>query len=130
MANTDMSSTAYKTELAADQLSHRTDEALRSARRTADGAINALHDKVEQMNETIPGALSRAAAKVDEITRRGVGRARDTSLQMRDQVTRAGDRTVSYIKDEPLKSVLIAAAAGATMAAVISLLSRPRRNRY
>jgi gas vesicle protein len=33
---------------------------------------------------------------------------------------------VGYIKDEPVKSVLIAAVAGATLCALASLLMRPR----
>jgi ElaB/YqjD/DUF883 family membrane-anchored ribosome-binding protein len=129
MANIE-SRTASKTEQAAEQVGQRADEALKSARRAATGAIDSLHDKVEQMNETVPGALSRAAARVDEITRRGIEQARDTSQHMRDQVTRAGDRTVGYIKDEPLKSVLIAAATGAAVAALVTMLARSRRERY
>jgi ElaB/YqjD/DUF883 family membrane-anchored ribosome-binding protein len=129
MANTE-SRTALKTEQAAEQVGQRADEALKSARRVANGAIDSLHDKVDQMNEAIPGALSRAAARVDEITRRGIEQARDTSQHMRDQVARAGDRTVGYIKDEPLKSVLIAAATGAAVAALVTMLARSRRERY
>lgn len=122
--------TALKSEQAADAVGQRADEALKSARRAANGAIEALHDKVDELNESVPGALGRAAARVDEITRRGIERARDTSLHMRDSVTRAGDRTVAYIKDEPLKSVLIAAAAGAAVAALVSVLARSRSDRH
>ena len=36
------------------------------------------------------------------------------------------DRTVTFVRDEPVKSMLIVAVAGAALIAVASLLSRPR----
>jgi ElaB/YqjD/DUF883 family membrane-anchored ribosome-binding protein len=50
---------------------------------------------------------------------------RDRSLQLRDQAQRASDGTVSYIRDEPVKAVLIAAAAGAIVVALMGLLRKP-----
>lgn len=47
--------------------------------------------------------------------------------QFVDGAARATDSTVSYIKDEPVKAMLIAAATGAALAALMSLLSRSRR---
>ncbi len=49
--------------------------------------------------------------------------ARARSALVRAQAHRASDHTVGYIRDEPLKSVLIAAAVGATVALVWSLFS-------
>ncbi len=48
---------------------------------------------------------------------------------MREKIGRAGDVTVGYIKDEPVKAVLIAAATGAVAAMVLSWLSRSRSSR-
>lgn len=129
MPTTETRSAVKSMELGADHVGQRTDEALQTARRAADGAIDALQHKVDDLNESIPGALSRAAAKVDEITRRGIERARDTSSHLREEVTRAGDKTVAYIKDEPVKSVLIAAATGAAVAALVTLLAQSRNRR-
>jgi ElaB/YqjD/DUF883 family membrane-anchored ribosome-binding protein len=126
---TDTRSAAKSMELGAEQVGQRADQALQTARRAADGAIDALQHKVDDLNESIPGALGRAAARVDEITRRGIERARDTSSHLREEVTRAGDRTVAYIKDEPVKSVLIAAATGAAVAALVTLLAQSRSRR-
>lgn len=47
---------------------------------------------------------------------------------IRDQVHKASDSTVSYIRAEPVKAVLIAAASGAALATLIGLLSRSRRD--
>jgi hypothetical protein len=43
-----------------------------------------------------------------------------------NQVHHANDLTVAYIKREPVKSVLWAAAAGAAIVSIISLFSRAR----
>lgn len=130
MPTTEVRPAAKSVEYGAEQVGLRAEEALQSARRAADGALDAVQNKVDQLNDTVPGALGRAAARVDEITRRGIERARDTSAHLREEVTRAGDRTVAYIKDEPVKSVLLAAATGAAVAALVTLLARSRHSRY
>ena len=53
----------------------------------------------------------------------------DTSHQLRIKAGHASESTVSYIRHEPVKSVLFAAAAGAAVMALISLLSSNRGRR-
>jgi ElaB/YqjD/DUF883 family membrane-anchored ribosome-binding protein len=115
-----------RTESVANHVADKSEEAIEAARRAADGALDALHDKVDALHDLIPGVFGRAAARADELTRRGIERARRTSYDVRDRVGHAGDVTVAYIKDEPVKSILIAAAAGAALAALASMLSRTR----
>ena len=38
----------------------------------------------------------------------------------------ASDATVNYIKEEPVKSILVAAATGAALMALVSMMSRSR----
>ena len=111
---------------AADQAAGKADQALSATKRATNGAIDRLQDGVESIRQDAHGALSRAAAQVDELTRRGLERARQTSADVKRQVEQTGDRTVSYIRDEPVKSVLIAAATGAVLTALIALLTRSR----
>ena len=55
-------------------------------------------------------------------------RARDASALVRQRVDLASQRTVSTIKAEPLKAVMIAAAAGAIVAGIVELMAaRPRQ---
>jgi len=114
------------TEQVVRDASDRADQAIQATRRAAHGALDSLNDKVDEFGDSASGAFARAAARVDELTRHGIERARETSNEVRTQVARAGDRTVGYIQDEPVKSVLIAAAAGAAIAALIGLLARSR----
>jgi ElaB/YqjD/DUF883 family membrane-anchored ribosome-binding protein len=76
-------------------------------------------------NQDVP-LLSRAADQASALAHRGVESARDTSRQLRDKALRVSDSTVSYIKDEPVKALLIAAAAGAALVAMASLIGRSR----
>jgi len=68
--------------------------------------------------------LERAGEKASALAQRGVDAVRDRSLQVRDQALRASDNTLNYIKDEPVKAVLIAAAAGAALMVLLGLLRK------
>ncbi|MDP3084486.1 MAG: hypothetical protein Q8N44_12490, partial [Rubrivivax sp.] len=68
--------------------------------------------------------LDRAGDQASALTQRGVDALRDGSHQLREAGLRARDGTLDFIKDEPVKSVLIAAVAGAALMAAIGLLGR------
>jgi len=78
---------------------------------------HSLTDQATESAQTVLKATQRAAnAALDGIT--------GTSEQLLASAHRASDKTAQYIRDEPVKSVLIAAAAGAAVATLISLLTR------
>lgn len=110
----------------AQQATDKADQAIGNARKAADGALDTLQDKASHLAAVAPGTLSRVAAQIDEMARRGVDRAKAASDNAKEQATLAGDRTVGYIKEEPVKAVLVAAAAGAALAVVIGMLSRSK----
>ncbi len=67
---------------------------------------------------------AQAADQVSALAQRGVDQVRDTSRDLRLKAEHASDIAVNYIKDEPVKSILFAAATGAALMALISLISR------
>jgi ElaB/YqjD/DUF883 family membrane-anchored ribosome-binding protein len=82
--------------------------------------------------ETNHTFVDRAAGAADHVTeqalgsaQRGVAAARDGSHKLLDRAQQASDRTVTYIKGEPVKAMLMAAAAGAALTALLALLTRP-----
>ena len=83
----------------------------------------------DEMRSEAAAALSHAANCVEAMTRRPLERARQTKEQVRQQLGRAGDATVGYIQEGPIKSVAIAAAAGATAAVLLSWLASSRSQR-
>jgi ElaB/YqjD/DUF883 family membrane-anchored ribosome-binding protein len=54
---------------------------------------------------------------------------RDGGQLVRDTARQASDRTVGYIRDEPVRSMLVAAATGAALMALVSLMARSRNDR-
>jgi len=124
--------TPATTEAAVDQVAEqaavKASGVIQSTKRAANGALDSLQHGVDDLRQGVPAALGSAAAQVEDIARRGIERARQASTQVRDKVNDASERTVTYIREEPVKSVLIAAAAGATMAALIGWLARSRRH--
>ncbi len=94
----------------------------------ADDALSAVSDHVQDLRARTPKALSRAAEQVELLAERGLERAHELKDQARHQAEVVNDRTVSYIREEPVKAVLIAAAAGAALAALAGLWSRSSRS--
>ena len=73
--------------------------------------------------------LNRATEQASALAQRGVDSVLDASHQLRDKALRASDSTLNYVKDEPVKAILIAAAIGAALMALISVASRSRDRR-
>ncbi len=110
----------------ADQAAQSADSAIRSTQRVANDALDSLAVSVQDMRHQAAPLLNRANERAVALARRGVDAVRDSSQHLRDRAMRASDHTLGYIKDEPVKSMLIAAAAGAALMALVGLLTRSR----
>ena len=110
-----------------DQAADGANEAIRTTKDVANDAFDRLSDKVNDARDQAAPVLSRLSSQAEAAARRSAEAVRETSQQLREKALRATDETVSYIKDEPVKSVLIAAATGAALMALLSLVSRSRR---
>lgn len=82
-----------------------------------DRAANATVRAAENAAESAEGAAQRSVAAV-----------RAGSQHLLDRAHQASDRTVGYIQHEPVKSMLIAAATGAALMALVGLLTRQRHH--
>lgn len=99
----------------------------RSPARHVDDALQTVAEQADAVQAQATPALLRVAEQAGALLERSADAVRDGSKQLRDGALRASDRTVDYIRDEPLKSVLIAAAGGAALMALAQLVSRQRR---
>ncbi len=107
-----------------DQMSQTADEAIRTTQLLANEAVDGFaHAMQDARTQAVP-MLNRASEQVGALAQRGVDSVRQTSQQLRDRTRDAAEGTVQYIKDEPVKAMLIAAATGATLMALVSLISR------
>lgn len=109
-----------------EQASRSADQAIRATQRAATGAVDSAADSLQDLrHQTVP-KLERASEQVSAMAHRGIDRAREISHQLRIGARHASDSTINYVKEEPVKAVLIAAATGAVLLALVSLVTRSR----
>ncbi len=104
------------------------DAAIASTREASNAALDALQKKADHLATVAPGTLRRVADQVDELTRRGMEMAKNATDSARAQALQANDRALGYVRQEPAKAVLIAAAVGAGLAMLIGMLARDSRS--
>jgi ElaB/YqjD/DUF883 family membrane-anchored ribosome-binding protein len=109
----------------ANAASRQLEQAAQSTQRVADQAIDKFTHTAHDLREQVSPMIERAGEQASALAQRGMETVRERSQQLRNQAVRASDHTVGYIRDEPVKSVLIAAAAGAVLVALLRLLRRP-----
>jgi ElaB/YqjD/DUF883 family membrane-anchored ribosome-binding protein len=108
----------------ADAAKQATDEVIRASQRVAHNTANHLAETIDDARTSADRALDRISTEGERLVRRGVDAVKDRSQQLREQALRASDTTVGYVKDEPLKALLIAAAVGAALMALLTIGSR------
>ena len=120
---------ADQTESIAERAAEQSVHLLHETRGAADHALDALSGGIESFAHRAPEMGRLVGAKVESLAQRGIDQVRDTSAQVRDRVAVAGERTVTRIQDEPIKAVLIAAAAGAAFTVLLGLWNSRRHHR-
>ena len=111
----------------AGQAAQGADDTIRATQRVANEALDRLSDKVHETHDKAAPKIVQLAEQAETLVRRGSEVLRESSQQVREKATVASDRTIAYIKDEPVKAVLIAAAAGAAVVVLANLMSRSRQ---
>ena len=110
-----------------DQAAASVDRGIQATQQVANGALDSLSDSVQDLRAEAASALNGTNDRISALARRSLDAVRDGSQQLRDSVQRGSDNTVGYVRDEPVKAMLIAAAAGAALMALIGLAARSRR---
>ncbi len=109
-----------------EQPSKLTNLAIKSTQRMASEALENLADALMDLRQQAAPLLNRTSDHVSAFAHHGINSVRDTSRQLRNKTQRASDHTLNYIQDEPVKSILIAAAVGAVFVSLVSLISHLR----
>jgi ElaB/YqjD/DUF883 family membrane-anchored ribosome-binding protein len=105
------------------------DHALGATRQVANDAIDGLGDAVHQLRDDSVPTIDRLGDRAQALARQGLEVVRDQTQHLKERAQRTSDDTVGYIRDEPVKAVLIAAATGAVLMALAGLLMRTQRGR-
>ncbi len=107
---------------------NRAAAALKAAERDAHAAIDTAVDGLANAYGEAKPLLSRMGQRARDAAHDGYDAAREQAAVLRERSQRAVDSTRGYVKDEPIKSLLIAAAVGAAVIALVEVV-RIRRNR-
>lgn len=86
---------------------------------TSAPAVDRAIDKIADSAAAVPHAVERAAERATDMARQG-------TQQVKAQFNHVTDSAIAYVKDEPVRALLVAAAAGAALMALASLLGRAR----
>lgn len=115
---------------------HASDEVLKSAgsavestRLYANDALDKAEDKVRQLRGSIDPMVDQLASKAQKLARQSMDMAAEAKDRAQQSFNRAADVTTRYVAEQPLRSVLIAAAVGAAVALLVSA-SRKHNDRY
>ena len=118
--------TTEKSGTLVDQASQSADQAIRATQQAANHAVDSAGNALQGLRQQATPVLERASEQVSAMAHRGLDSVRETTHQLRLKAEHASDTTVGYIRQEPVKAVLIAAATGAALMALISLVARSR----
>jgi ElaB/YqjD/DUF883 family membrane-anchored ribosome-binding protein len=89
----------------------------------AEGA-QAVREPIGSSAREVSDTANQEAAKVSHIVRDWLGQQTEG---VREQAVAVSERTQRYVRDEPLKSVLVAAAAGALVTGLVVFAARRTR---
>ena len=115
---------ADKAERTIEKVADKAERSVDSARTLANDALDKAENKVRSLREDVKPAIDALAARMQDMAERGKEIAAETTAQTRDKFNDVANRTSSYVQDQPMKSMAIAAAAGAVVA---MLMGRRRR---
>lgn len=109
-----------------DTMAHGAEQGNHSAGPMPGAALGGVAAVAQDLRDQAAPLLARATEQAGVLAQRGVDSVRDTSQRLRERAQRASDSTLDYIRAEPVKATLIAAATGAALMALVALLSRSR----
>jgi len=108
----------------ADEYRQAARDTVDSTRAYAQNAVNAAGEKVRDLRRDAEPTMEQIAARVQQAVQRGLESASKTSARAQRRVEEAAELTGRYIADQPVRSVLLAAAAGAAITALLVLATR------
>jgi ElaB/YqjD/DUF883 family membrane-anchored ribosome-binding protein len=107
-----------------DELSTLAHDAAQTARGGIGQGMHEMSNGLDHARSETGNALRQLASDSDALLHRSMDKVRDSAGQLRERSLHAKEATTTYIQHEPMKSVLMAAAVGAGLMALVALFSR------
>ncbi|MDR2853003.1 MAG: hypothetical protein LBV61_08145 [Burkholderiaceae bacterium] len=92
----------------------------------AQHAVNASGQKVNvaHLDRETQATVEQVTARMQEAMRSGLRSVSETRARAQRRLEEAAERTGRYVAEQPMRSMLIAAAAGAAITALLVLVTR------
>lgn len=110
-----------------DEAAHAAAEAGERTRGYAHEALDQAEEKIREIRQSVDPMVDMMSAKAQKLARQSLDIAAEARQKAQDSLTRYADVTTRYVAEQPVRSVLIAAAVGAAVALLVSS-SRRRRD--
>ncbi len=110
----------------ADAIARSAQRAVQSTQRGANETLDSLSGAIEDVRREASPTLDEAGERLASLAEQGAEAIRGTTHAVRERARHASDTTLDYIRNEPLKAVLIAAATGAVLMALIDFIRNSR----
>ena len=100
----------------ADKAAYKAERSVDSARVYANEALDKADAKVRSLREDVQPAIDALSARVHDMAETARTKAAETADLSKEKFNDVAQRTSAYVQQQPLKSMAIAAAAGAVLA--------------
>ena len=111
----------------ADRAAISADHAIKATQGALNHALDRMADDVHGLQQQASPMVERANGQVQALAHSSLSRMRSTSQHLRESAHTGADNARGYIREEPVKAVLIAVLAGAALAGVLGLLGHGNR---
>ena len=105
-------------------------KALDTTREHANEALDRAESKVRELRGSVDPVVDMLASKAQKMARQSLDMASEAKERAEKSLKHAADATTRYVSEQPMRSVLMAAAVGATVALLVSVSRSRNRNRY
>ncbi len=110
-----------------DDMLQTASHAVDSTRDYANHALDKAEDKVRELRNNVDPLVDRLSAKAQQLARQSFDMAAEAKDMAQKSLSRYSAVTSQYVSEQPVRSVLMAAAVGAAVALLVA--SSRQRNR-
>lgn len=115
---------------ASDDMLGSAGRTLESTREHANQVLDKAESKVRELRGSVDPMVDMLASKAQKMARQSLDLASEAKERAEKSLKQAADATTRYVSEQPMRSVLMAAAVGATVALLVSASRHRNRNRY
>jgi ElaB/YqjD/DUF883 family membrane-anchored ribosome-binding protein len=115
---------------ASDDLLQGAGKVVDSGREYANRALDHAEDKVRELRGDVDPLVDMLASKAQKLARQSLDMAAEAKDRAQQSLSRYAQVTTRYVAEQPVRSVLIAAAVGAAVALLVSSRLHRKHDRY